>query len=155
MPDILVLNPGSSNIKWTVFRASPEPRSGIPSIIAEGHINVEKCKNAIEQLRTVTADHALSALIVRVVHGGSVFSSPIEVSGGSLNQLRSMVSLAPLHNKKAINLIEGWHRLDDTIRIFAVFDTDFFADLPVVAQAYGLPRALIEKHRIQIGRAHV
>lgn len=149
MPALLVLNPGSSNIKWTVFSASSQPWSGMRDVFAEGQISVEKDKNAIEQLRTVTADYALSALVVRVVHGGPAFSSPIEVSGGSLNQLKSMVSLAPLHNKIAIDVIEGWHRLDNAIRIFVVFDTDFFADLPAVAQAYGLPWSLIEKHRIR------
>ena len=148
-PVLLVLNPGSSNIKWTVFNASSQRMSGMPIVLAEGQVSLQKDKNAIEQLRTVTADYELGALIVRVVHGGPVFSSPIEVSDESLNQLKSMVSFAPLHNKIAIDLIEGWQRLDNTIRIFAAFDTNFFADLPALAQAYGLPWKLIEKHRIR------
>lgn len=148
-PVLLVLNPGSSNIKWTVFNASSQRMSGMPIVLAEGQVSLQKDKNAIEQLRTVTADYELGALIVRVVHGGPVFSSPIEVSDESLNQLKSMVSLAPLHNKIAIDLIEGWQRLDNTIRIFAAFDTNFFADLPALAQTYGLPWKLIEKHRIR------
>jgi len=148
-PALLVLNPGSSNIKWTVFNASSQRMSGMPIVFAEGQVSLQKDKNAIEQLRTVTADYELGALIVRVVHGGPVFSSPIEVSDESLNQLNSMVSLAPLHNQIAIDLIEGWQRLDNNIRIFAAFDTDFFADLPPLAQTYGLPWKLIEKHRIR------
>jgi len=120
-----------------------------PSVISTGQIDLETEINIAEKLFNELDCFDIQVLIVRVVHGGYRFQSPIKVNDENLLQLKELVSLAPLHNKVSIDLIEQWRKRSGLTQIFAVFDTEFFANLPDVAKTYGLPRLLIEKHQIR------
>lgn len=149
MPALLVLNPGSASIKWTVFSTSDNGLSGELGPIAQGQVGSSVVDEVIGQLIDSTAGFDICALVVRIVHGGATFFHPVEVTIDNIDQLMAHDSLAPLHNKVAIDLINSWRQRRKALRIFAVFDTQFFADLPLVAQTYALPNALIKKHQIR------
>jgi len=149
LPVLLLLNPGSSSIKWTVFSTTENVLPGKLGAIAQGQVDSSVVNEVIGQLVESTADFDICALVVRVVHGGAKFSHPVEVTDDNINQLKAHDSLAPLHNRVAIELIHSWRQRRKSLRIFAVFDTQFFADLPLVAQTYALPNALIKKHQIR------
>ncbi len=149
VPVILVLNPGSSSIKWATFCNSSEYLIDGRAAIDRGQIDLEKGTDMFEQLISATASYKICAVIVRVVHGGPDFSNPIEVNRDNINKLKTLDSLAPLHNKVAIAFIESWQSYDESVRIFAAFDTQFFAKLPAVAKTYGLPLYLIERYQLR------
>lgn len=141
MPFLLVLNPGSSSIKWEAFCNSAES-------LGHGQITLGRGIDVFEPL-TSTAGNKVCAVIVRVVHGGSEFLQPIEVSPDNIDKLKALDSLAPLHNRVAMELIESWRQYDQSVRIFAAFDTQFFSELPAVAQTYGLPLDLIKQYQLR------
>ncbi|MBR9910236.1 MAG: hypothetical protein GYB33_07780 [Gammaproteobacteria bacterium] len=99
----------------------------------QGQVSLQEDASAIEQLARLVAGFECCAVIVRVVHRGPVFLNPIEVGDESLYHLKSMASQAQLHNEIAIGIIKDWWSLDNSIRIFAVFDTQLFGELPAAA----------------------
>lgn len=149
MPVLLVLNPGSSSIKWAAFSSSAEPPGVYYAAIDHGQLALGKGIGGFEQLLSVTAGFEICAVIVRVVHGGPEFLQPTEVSHDNIHKLKTLDSLAPLHNRVAIELIENWRQHDESVRIFTVFDTQFFAALPAVAQTYGLSLDLIKQYQLR------
>ena len=149
MPVLLVLNPGSSSIKWATFSNSAESLIGNFAAIDHGQVALGKGIGVFEQLLSSTAGCDICAVIVRVVHGGSEFLQPIEVSYDNIGKLKALDSLAPLHNQVAMELIESWRQYDQSVRIFAAFDTQFFTELPEVAQTYGLPLDLIKQYQLR------
>lgn len=150
MTCILVLNPGSSSIKWTVFCSFTKDLNEDPIAIDHGQIALTIVgSDVFQHIVSATAAYKIFAVIVRVVHGGSQFSHPIEVSHYIFNKLKALDLLAPLHNRVAIELIESCQQYDESLRVFAAFDTQFFINLPAVAQIYGLPLDLIERHQLR------
>ncbi|WP_323844276.1 hypothetical protein [Microbulbifer magnicolonia] len=148
-PAILTVNLGSSSVKWALFGASSLDASGTPCAIDYGQVSIQTGADIPFQLDGVLANCDVRVLIVRVVHGGPEFLAPVEINGENLQRLKSVISLAPLHNKVAINFIEQWRNTRISSRVFAVFDTEFFTNLPAVAQAYGLPSPLMKKYQIR------
>lgn len=81
----------------------------------------------------------------RVVHGGSLFSTPTLVDAGVLQQLRSLEPLAPLH--QPYNLAPIQAALDDSPELpqVACFDTAFHTGRSELSQLFGLPYALYQQ----------
>jgi acetate kinase len=79
------------------------------------------------------------------VHGGSRFVEPALVDDRVLEELESLVELAPLHNRPAVAAIEqARDRLPDATHV-AVFDSAFHASMPAVATTYPVPPAWRER----------
>ncbi len=153
-PVLLVLNPGSSSVKWSVYNVSVLEHEGATSPVAIGKTGVEQSDDQAYPgpppwLTDVLTNHDIRAVIIRVVHGGSDNCKPLPINDDNFQQLQTLIPLAPLHNKLAIELIAQLRNTRISIPVIAVFDTEFFSNLPVLPQIYGLPVALTEKYRLR------
>ena len=152
---ILVLNAGSSSIKFAVFDGNlNEVLSGMADGI--GGPGVLKVGTGKTELDLADHDAALSAALDalrgqelpperftaaahRVVHGGTTLTAPAHVTPDILNEIRACVPLAPLHNPHNIAAMETLARLVPDLPQFASFDTAFHATMPEVERLYALP----------------
>jgi acetate kinase len=168
---ILVLNAGSSSLKFSVFfnAASPRPllRGQIegltthPRFVARdagGNVMGEHewasgtslgHPGAIEFLfhwgsGAALGGHRIAAAGHRVVHGGK-FTSPVLVSAEVLAALEALVPLAPLHQPHNLAAIAAVSRRAPQLPQVACFDTAFHATQPPVAQALALPPPYAEE----------
>jgi acetate kinase len=176
---LLVLNAGSSSLKFELFATDGDPDAAPRSVVAGAlrdigrdsatfeldgsREHVGKIASAREAARFVLArlfdaDRAggaaldAKALVAsghRVVHGGERFSAPVRVTLSVFDALKSLVPLAPLHNPHALAVMEAVGERFPELPIVAVFDTAFFHELPAVAQTYAIPREWREAHAIR------
>jgi acetate kinase len=166
---ILVLNAGSSSIKFCVFRLDGRELvrdlrgqvSGIGTAakfvmrrdetliedrpLAQGSISHA---GALEQLLDAIEAHLGAARIVgvghRVVHGGLEFMAPTVLTEEVLDRLDRYVPLAPLHQPHNLAAIRAvLERLPGTPEL-ACFDTAFHRTIPEVAQLFALPPRFAE-----------
>jgi acetate kinase len=136
---ILVLNPGSSSLKYGIFtmpeEAGVSPASGLVENVARGGM-AAAAGEAIGKASDV------QAVGCRVVHGGSRFVTPVRIDDAVIRELGQLSELAPLHNPAAIDVIEEVRTSLPGIPVVAVFDTAFHQTLPPVAFTYALPAAM-------------
>jgi acetate kinase len=81
----------------------------------------------------------------RVVHGGTLFLAPVLVDSQVINQLESLVPLAPLHQPHNLAAIRSIATINPNIPQIACFDTAFHRTQPPIAQAFALPRDLTDQ----------
>ena len=166
---VLVLNAGSSSIKFSAFATrgdalemlvrgqveglytSPRfaAKNGAGEVVAErswGENTALGHDGAIEHLtgfiRAELSDYRLAGVGHRVVHGGAEFAQPVRVDGDLVAALEKFVPLAPLHqphNLKPIRILLD--RRPDMPQV-ACFDTAFHRRNPPVSQMFALPEAL-------------
>jgi acetate kinase len=169
---ILVLNAGSSSIKFSVFaERDGEPAPALSGLF-EGLYTAPKftardaagagagegswdpgtrlghdgaMAHLIEFLRARRGDYALAAVGHRVVHGGVEFSRPVQVDAAVVSRLEKFIPLAPLHQKHNLAPIRiVLERLPQLPQV-ACFDTAFHRAQPELAQAFALPAAITER----------
>jgi acetate kinase len=175
---ILVLNAGSSSLKFSVFRDAARPEvvlrgqvEGLPSRPrfiardAEGRVVGEEKWPADARLGHAGAieylfrwgrsgplgDHRIVAAGHRVVHGGVKFTQPVFIDSATLSSLNSLVSLAPLHQPHNLAAVEAVAEQAPGLPQVACFDTAFHRTQPAVAQAFALPRSLTESGVLRYG----
>ena len=167
---IVVLNCGSSSIKFAMFDATlyPLPRvpmwSGKVEGIGTDHPTGTEAGTPTQALALDSAQpyHAalmhirqrvehrldgrrLMAVAHRVVHGGSKYFAPVRVNAEVLSDLRSYIPLAPLHQPFALEAIEALlSDLPDVPQV-ACFDTAFHRTLPQVETMLPLPYTAWER----------
>jgi acetate kinase len=152
MTGVLVLNVGSSSVKYQLFDMPEE------TVIAQGH----KDRIGIEGGGYPSHEEALAEIVSelpgdtdihivghRVVHGGGVFTEPTVVTDDVIGTLEDVSSLAPLHNPPNIAGIRAAQHALPAATHVAVFDTAFFRDLPPEAFTYALPKDLRERYGIR------
>lgn len=160
MGDILVLNSGSSSIKFALFDESLQQTfSGSVSEIGgasvlktalEGNAASEEAmslavhsaalKAILEQLETAGFEIArLAGAGHRVVHGGPQLQSACRVDDAVLAEIERCSDLAPLHNPHNLAAIRALRNLAPDLVQVACFDTAFHATNPEVARRYALP----------------
>jgi acetate kinase len=147
---VLVLNCGSSSVKYTVY----ERDSGCNVL----HGTVDRVTDYVRALNGVFEETAalphggLSSVCAvghRVVHGGRKFRWAHRVNGEVLKGIRNYVDLAPLHNPFNILGIEySAQRLPEVPQV-AVFDTSFHSGIPPKAHNYAIPLEMAMEHRIR------
>ncbi|MGO1541088.1 MAG: acetate/propionate family kinase [Luteimonas sp.] len=161
---ILVLNCGSSSIKFALFDAAAEPLPRQPAWNGKvqgiggpqpdfGETGVEPYpvdldrahpyRSALEVIRErVLArldGRRIAAVAHRVVHGGSKYFTPVRVDAGVLAELKTYVPLAPLHQPFALEAIEALLELSPDLPQIACFDTGFHHTIPDVEKILPLP----------------
>ena len=164
---ILVVNAGSSSLKFSVFRVDDaaglhlaargqldgigtRPRlkasDGAGSPLVESEIAVAEAREvkdavalAAAWLRTRFTGEPLLAVGHRVVHGGPEFSRPVLVDVPVLCELERLVPLAPLHQPHNLAAIRMLHETQPQIPQVACFDTAFHRSHPQLADLYALP----------------
>lgn len=168
---ILILNAGSSSLKFSVYRDTDPPelllRGQLEALLTEprfvardatGRILGEHTwpagatlghHGAIEFLfdwgrRGGLGDKQLVAAGHRVVHGGTKFTQPVRVDNAVLADLESFVPLAPLHQPHNVAAIKAIGSHAAALPQVACFDTSFHRTQMPVVQHYAIPRKLTE-----------
>lgn len=146
---VLVINSGSSSLKYKVF-AMPSHRlisKGAIERIAEAGSRArdhhQALKMALEQLG------GIGLVGHRVVHGAEKFRKPAVINAAVIKKIKQCCALAPLHNPANLAGILACKKLLKGVKQVAVFDTAFHQTLPDYAYIYGLPYSLYKKYRIR------
>jgi len=177
--NVLVINCGSSSLKFQLQHVPPDAERStegrtlatgrVQALGADARLTFQPAGGAAEHVAVSVADHATAVRLLldrlaahaatlgsieavghRFVHGGARFQKPARIDDDVLAHLEALRALAPLHNGPALaGLGAVQAALDEALPHVAVFDTAFHAHLPQVAQTYGLPWALAERHGIR------
>ena len=173
---ILVLNSGSSSIKYQLFEMDDE------SVIAKGLVdkiglNGSYVKHTKQDGEKVTfegeiVDHQAGIKYVlgimisekhgcikdlseigsvghRVVHGGEKFSSSVLITDEVVKKMEECIDLAPLHNPPNLKGIYAITELIPGVVQVGVFDTSFHQTMPDYSFMYAIPYSLYEKYKIR------
>ncbi|KQS30936.1 acetate/propionate family kinase [Dyadobacter sp. Leaf189] len=182
--NILVINAGSSSLKYQFFRMPSE------APLCTGIIEKIGAKNAFIKHKTLNggiekvleseehiADHAvglnkvlrllsdpadgliqntdeIAAVGHRVVHGGDYFSKATRITADIKEKIRELSDLAPLHNPVSLECIEVAEATFPKAVQVAVFDTAFHQTIPEVAYRYAIPEKLYEKDKMRVYGFH-
>ncbi|MEM9831129.1 MAG: acetate kinase [Bacteroidota bacterium] len=174
--NILVLNSGSSSIKFRIYDMPNEDLVAAGSVEKIGNDNADihlEFAGQSEQINQpvrdheeglqwianfltnqVLADSPLNAVGHRVVHGGEEYSQPVLISDEVLHQVEKLALLAPLHNPPNAQGIQVSRRVFPQAQQVAVFDTAFHATLPSYAFRYPIPTKLYEQYGIRVYGMH-
>ncbi len=169
---ILVLNCGSSSIKYTLFDMVREAEVAAGSVerIGEAQPVLKHAWGAARVERGIEApDHTAALLAIhdvlldpaqhadvrviavghRVVHGGEAFVESTLVTPEVEQTIREHFGLAPLHNPPNLAGIKAAERFFPDVPHVAVFDTAFHQSMPEHAFLYALPYELYAEERIR------
>ena len=163
---VLVLNCGSSSVKFQLIETSPElAAAGQDRLLARGSIErigespaVPDHEHAIRlALASLTDPHQgalrslaeIDAVGHRMVHGGERFRDSVVIDDAVLKSIEECVPLAPLHNPHNLAGYHASRRLLPHAPHVAVFDTAFHQTLPARAYTYGLPYELAARYRLR------
>ena len=162
---LLVLNAGSSSLKFSLFAAGSldvRLHGEIEGIGGAAHFfaldsrdtaigerrwseplgHIDALGFLLDFLPGAAAYDKLVAVGHRVVHGGRDFSGPVLVDERVLGELDKLVSLAPLHQPHSLASMRAVTSLDATLPQVACFDTSFHRFQPPIAQAFALPPSI-------------
>ena len=177
---ILVINSGSSSIKFQVIRMPSEV------VLCKGLVERIGLENSEIHYKTPTlsksetrslSDHrqglqaitdmlmhpeigvlehpdAIGVVGHRVVHGGSRFDRPTRIDAEVLGEIERLSSLAPLHNPANAKGVRVASAVFKKAVQVAVFDTAFHRTIPEMAYRYAVPKALADEHQIRLYGFH-
>lgn len=162
---IAVINAGSSSIKFALYDTSPslailfrgqlEQIGILPAL----HVSNAQGEHVIEEnwpnegfdhqvatqkiLQTaigLNGSEPIAGVGHRVVHGGTGYTSPVQIDDKVINDLTALSALAPLHQPHNLSAIRAIADAAPQIPQVACFDTSFHRTQPDVAQTFALPR---------------
>ena len=130
---VLVVNAGSSSLKLRVLSGDDEvsARADLPA--PRGAADGAGIKAAIESFGPV------DAVGHRVVHGGTLYAAPVQVTGEVRRRLESLSDLAPLHQPKSLAALDAVAAVLPDTPAVACFDTAFHASISDAAATFALP----------------
>jgi acetate kinase len=132
---ILVVNAGSSSLKLRVL----DPAD---TLLGEADLPPPRGADDAGSVRAAIAPFGtVDAVGHRVVHGGTRFTGPVLLDEASIEGIRALTELAPLHQPKSLAGIEAVAAALPGIPSVASFDTAFHATIPPAAATYAIPAA--------------
>ncbi len=172
---ILVINVGSSSLKYSFYDTADESRhaKGLVERIGldgtrlkhrgpKGEVKRELGKGdhaaafkamvaelTSKETGVINSAAEVSVVAHRVVHGGEKFTEATLINDELLGEMEKINPLAPLHNPVIIAGIREMRRLFPAVPHVAVFDTAFHHTLPAYAFLYGLPYEFYEKKAVR------
>ncbi|MFL6590126.1 MAG: acetate/propionate family kinase [Chthoniobacterales bacterium] len=172
---ILVINVGSSSLKYSFFDTADETRNakGLVERIGidgtrlkhrglKGEVkrDLEKGDHSAafklmvaeltaEETGVIKSAAEVSIVAHRVVHGGEKFTEGTLLTDELVAEMEKLNPLAPLHNPVIIEGIREMRRLFPAVPHVGVFDTAFHHTLPAYAFLYGLPYELYERKGVR------
>jgi acetate kinase len=172
---ILVVNCGSSSLKYNLFDTVDESRNarGVVERIGEErtlHTHRSAKGELVRELPPGGHREAFAAMVEgltaedtgvirspaeitavghRVVHGGDQYSDSVIITDEVIEEIEKMAELAPLHNPVNVVGVNEARRLFPRASHVAVFDTAFHQTLPAYAYLYGLPYEYYEQKGIR------
>jgi acetate kinase len=170
---ILVLNSGSSSIKFQLF--TMDTRTSLASGLVEqigssSSRAVLKANGEVYEIKRFIKDHhdgleAMNELFVtshilhdlseldgighRIVHGGESFFSSMIVDESVIKKIEEISPLAPLHNPGHLAGIKNAMKESKNVPHVVVFDTVFHQSMPEYAYRYALPYDVCKAHHIR------
>lgn len=177
---ILILNSGSSSIKYQLMRMPDNEvicsgmidRIGLESSnvtyktkdvsfeetasILTHKIGLERIANLLlnDEIGVIKATSEIDAVGHRIVHGGSLFSDTTIITDEVKNKVKELSELAPLHNPAHYVGINVAEEIFTTAKQVAVFDTAFHQTIPVEAYKYAIPNYLLTENKIRVYGFH-
>jgi acetate kinase len=165
---ILVLNAGSSSIKFSLFHLHVSGKIGllcdgqlsgigqdahfratdggagtlVDQHLPQGSSHEDALGVLLNWINSHFSEKELIAAGHRVVHGGAHYAAPVFIDANVLDELRRLIPLAPLHQPHHIAAIEALQKLHPTLPQVACFDTSFHHTQATVVTSFALPRAL-------------
>ncbi|QOR36081.1 acetate kinase [Clostridium sp. 'deep sea'] len=173
---ILVINCGSSSLKYQVFNMDQEQAlaaGNVEKIGSEGSFikykshtgyksqtehEIKDHSDAIKLVFEVLTDKEngviadvseIDAVGHRVVHAGEKYASSVLITDEVKKALRECIELAPLHNPPNITGIEACEKLMPNAKHIGVFDTAFHQTMPEMTYLYGVPYEYYEKYGVR------
>lgn len=172
MPDaLLILNAGSSSLKFSVFRDVDPPElflhGQLESLLTQPKFTAQDAAGSLVDEHSWPANSTLSHTEAieylfawgrggrlgelqlsgaghRVVHGGVQFTGPVLIDDRVTRELEELIPLAPLHQPHNLAAIRAVANYAPTLPQVACFDTSFHRTQPRVAQQFAIPRHLTE-----------
>ncbi len=172
---ILVINAGSSSIKFAIYQLDQlqllacgqvsglvDSQASIWEISVNGqdkqslnldhvHSHAEAIQFILDWLGNSAEDWQLVAAGHRVVHGGTQYSAPVRVTPEILAELRQLENLAPQHQPHNLAAIDAVMELMPELIQVTCFDTAFHATQPEVQRVLPLPKQLRDKGLMKYG----
>ncbi len=148
---ILVINSGSSSLKYQVREGGDVLAEGLVERIGEAEVpdHAAALDRVDGEVAAALGDRTIDAVGHRVVHGGERFSEPVLIDNEITRAIERLNPLAPLHNPAAVTgiraITEKWPGLPQV----AVFDTAFHRTLPEHAWRYAVPDELYRRFGIR------
>lgn len=170
---ILVINAGSSSIKWQIFQKDNLELLGVGLIERIGldnglikmtflekdykfsanfanHTEALEKQIAIWQENKLVEDLSEFELVgFRIVHGGASFNSPAKLDANAIAKIEEASKFAPLHNPGALATIEAIKKLLPKAKLGASFDTAFHASIPKLNYTYPIDKEIAKKYGIR------
>ena len=172
---ILVINVGSSSLKYSFYDTTDESRhaKGLVERIGldgtrlkhrgpKGELkrDLEKGDHAAafkamiaeltsKETGVIGSPSEVSVVAHRVVHGGEKFTEATLLTDELVAEMEKLNPLAPLHNPVIIAGIREMRKLFPAVPHVGVFDTAFHHTLPAYAFLYGLPYEFYEKKAVR------
>ena len=179
MSKTMAINAGSSSLKWKLFEMPEEETlaSGIVERIGlndsiftikynngdkyEDVLDIDNHEVAVEllldkliELNILESIDEIEGVGHRVVAGGEIFSESALIDDEVIEQITSLIELAPLHNPANLTGIKAFKNVLPDITSVAVFDTSFHQTMPAVNYMYSLPYEYYEKYDARKYGAH-
>ena len=136
MTRVLVLNAGSSSLKWSVLDAATDL---VEVQGADSWAEHDPGRHAAAVRAVLQRLPAVDAVGHRVVHGGATFREAVVVDAGVRTAIAELAALAPLHNPAALAGIDAVAEAWPALPQVAAFDTAFHATIPEAAALYPVP----------------
>lgn len=168
---VLVLNSGSSSIKFGLFHIS----AAEPALLCKGSLDEHEAKprlvvkspagedlfemqedaadaagghlftEVLDFIEDRFGDHRLRAIGHRIVHGGPDYSSPVELTDDVYAKLEALTPLAPLHQPRCLAPIRTIRAIKPDLTQIACFDTAFHHSMAPPANRFAIPRRYEER----------
>jgi len=171
---ILVLNSGSSSLKFQLFEIKEKEHVFIKGIVDDIGLNNSfikyEIKNRIRKIRKKIQNHKVAlkdvldiilankiinslgeikAIGHRAVHGGEKFKKTVLIDNKVMKKIDELSELAPLHNPANLMGMKVCKELLPHTKQVAVFDTGFHSSMPEKAFVYGIPYKYYKKYGIR------
>lgn len=174
--DILVINCGSSSLKYQLINTDTEvvlasgicdriginggqftykPQGGEKSIqnieMKDHEVAIKIVLEALTNPKTgiINSLSKIKAIGHRIVHGGEHFTHSAIITDEVISHIEECADLAPLHNPAHLLGIRACQALMPSTPMVAVFDTAFHQTMPPKAFIYGLPYEYYEKYKVR------
>ncbi|NQZ65941.1 MAG: acetate kinase [Mycoplasmatales bacterium] len=177
MKKILVVNAGSSSMKFMIFdKESMKPISeGIAERInVDGRFKIEfgdiekefevtmnnhkdASKILVEQLKELNVIKEFDEIVGighRVVQGGEIFKKSALINDKEIDQIEELSKLAPLHNPGAVAVMRAFKQIVPNAKNVAVFDTSFHQSMPKINYIFPVPLEWYKKYSVRRYGAH-
>jgi acetate kinase len=168
---ILVLNAGSSSIKFSLFPGEQKPtrrhlycegectgvghrihftaKDGVGGPLLDEHLpegasHEDALAAILRWIERQFPQHRLMAAGHRVAHGGTIYERPVRIDATVVAELTRLIPLVPLHQPHHLAAIAALSKLHPALPQVACFDTSFHLTQPAVATRFALPRSLTD-----------